>query len=85
MFVSTSNPLPPNRRKYLQLLRLSNLGLEMGIAVLGGLWLGNKLDNRWDTAPWLLLTGIALGMAIAMYSAWRTLKKVQQTNDLDER
>ncbi len=74
-----SNRPAANRPGYVQLLRLSSMGLEMGIAVLGGLWLGRWLDNRWDTSPWLLLAGMSLGMTAAMYSAWRTLRNIQQT------
>ena len=36
-----------------------------GIILLGGL--GYYLDGRWGTAPWLLITGLALGMVVGFY------------------
>ena len=36
-----------------------------GIVLLGGL--GYYLDGRWGTAPWLLITGLALGIVVGFY------------------
>ena len=36
-----------------------------GIILLGGL--GYFLDGRWHTAPWLLVTGLGLGIVVGFY------------------
>ena len=36
-----------------------------GIIILGGL--GYFLDSRWGTAPWLLITGLAIGIVVGFY------------------
>lgn len=36
-----------------------------GIILLGGL--GYFLDGRWGTAPWLLITGLAIGIVVGFY------------------
>jgi F0F1-type ATP synthase assembly protein I len=36
-----------------------------GIILLGGL--GYFLDSRWGTAPWLLITGLAIGIVVGFY------------------
>lgn len=38
----------------------------MGLTVAGLTWLGYYLDERWGTAPWLLLTGGLVGAASAL-------------------
>ena len=36
-----------------------------GIILLGGL--GYFLDSRWRTAPWLLISGLAIGIVVGFY------------------
>jgi len=40
---------------------LSGAGFTMAAAVALGALLGNWLDHRWGTAPWLLVVGFLLG------------------------
>lgn len=40
--------------------------LTGGILVLGGL--GYAADNKFGTAPWLLVTGLVLGIVVGFYS-----------------
>ena len=42
-----------------------------GIVFLGGL--GYWLDGRWNTAPWLLLTGLMLGIVVGFYELVKTV------------
>jgi F0F1-type ATP synthase assembly protein I len=42
-----------------------------GILLLGGL--GYWLDGRWNTAPWLLLTGLLLGIVVGFYELVKTV------------
>jgi len=49
------------------------LGFEIVIPIVLGLLLGWWLDRRWDTGPWLLLTGILLGIAAGFYNFFRAV------------
>jgi F0F1-type ATP synthase assembly protein I len=42
-----------------------------GILLLGGI--GYLLDRRWDTAPWLLVTGLILGVVVGFYELAKTV------------
>lgn len=57
---------PQEQRIRLRWAAYLGLGLEMGLTVAGMTWLGFYLDQRWGTAPWLLLTGGLLGAASAL-------------------
>ena len=39
-----------------------------------GVWGGYKLDARFGTEPWLLLTGSVLGVAAGLYHLYITVK-----------
>jgi len=54
---------------------MSSVGLEMGIAVLIGLFLGRYLDGRLGTTPWLLIVGTCLGMAAGMMGVFRAMRE----------
>lgn len=53
--------------------RLSSVGLELGLTVVGALLLGGWLDGRLGTEPWLALLGVTLGFAVGFRSLFRTL------------
>lgn len=63
---------PPSRRgegnSMAQWHRMAGVGIEFIAAILlcGGI--GWWLDGRWNTSPWLLLVGMALGFAVGMWS-----------------
>lgn len=64
-----------NFKKY---LRFSTIGLEMGLAVLAGLFAGQYLDNRFGTEPWLLLLFMLMGVTAAFRNLFRLLKGMNQ-------
>lgn len=69
----------PNRmRKY---LRLSTVGLELGLSVLIGLFIGQYLDEWLGTEPWLLLLFLILGMAAGFRSIFRLLRDLNAQKD----
>ncbi len=71
----------PNRmRKY---LRLSTVGLELGLSVLIGLFIGQYLDDRLGTEPWLLLLFLIFGMAAGFRSIFRLLRDLNAQKDDD--
>lgn len=47
--------------------RYSNLGMTLAVSVALGVFGGRWLDDRWDTAPWLLLIGALFGVSTGMY------------------
>jgi ATP synthase protein I len=57
-----------------RMLRYSSVGIELGAAVLIGLWVGQWLDGKFGTTPWLLLVGLGIGMAAGFRSVFRLLK-----------
>ncbi len=42
-------------------------------AVLGLGLLGYALDKRFETAPYLLLIGLLLGVAVGLYDLWKAM------------
>ncbi|MEO1228635.1 MAG: AtpZ/AtpI family protein [Myxococcota bacterium] len=57
--------------------RLSSVGLELGLSVVGALLIGSWLDERLGTEPWLALTGVGLGFVAGFRSLLRTLARHQ--------
>lgn len=47
----------------------------MAFTLLLGIFIGYRLDARWDMSPWLTLAGAALGIAVAMYAFLRRAMK----------
>lgn len=46
-------------------------------SVFGGLAAGLWLDRRFETAPFFLLLLLVLGVALAMYSIYQTIKQLK--------
>ena len=68
---------PKTFNKY---LRLSTVGLELGFAVLLGLFIGQYLDGVLGTEPWLLLLFLLLGAAAGFRRLYRLLKEVGESS-----
>jgi F0F1-type ATP synthase assembly protein I len=62
-----AKPTTPMRRY----LRFSTVGLELGLAVIIGLLVGQWLDARLGTEPWLLLLFLLFGMVAGFRSVYR--------------
>ncbi|MEW9671200.1 AtpZ/AtpI family protein [Ammoniphilus sp. 3BR4] len=45
---------------------VSIIGMDLAIGTLTGIWLGRKLDNFLGTAPWGMVGGVFLGMAVGV-------------------
>jgi len=52
-------------------------GLTFVVAILGGLYLGQWLDGKLGTAPWLLITGVFVGAGASFYSMYSKLMAAQ--------
>lgn len=74
-------PSPGNFNKS---LRYSAAGLELGLAVLLGLFLGQWLDKRFDTSPWLLLVCLIFGSIAGFRSLYRIVKRLEEDAKAEE-
>jgi F0F1-type ATP synthase assembly protein I len=57
--------------------QFAGLGLQMAVCIIGGLYLGQWLDGKLGTAPWLLISGVFLGAGASFYSMYRKLMAAQ--------
>jgi ATP synthase protein I len=55
----------------------AGLGLAFAVCTVGGLYLGQWLDRRLGTAPWMLLIGVFVGAGGSFYSMYRKLMAAQ--------
>lgn len=58
-------------------LSLSSLGLEMGAAVVIGLLVGNWLDGRLDSYPYMTLLWLFAGIGAGFKALWRVNRKAK--------
>ncbi len=49
------------------------LGATIVVATMLPLFIGIWLDNRLNTAPWITLVGLVLGIVLAVTSVYRTI------------
>ena len=56
-------------------------GMTFVVAVLGGLYLGQWLDRRFGTEPWLLIVGVFVGAGASFYSMYTKLMAAQARED----
>jgi F0F1-type ATP synthase assembly protein I len=56
-------------------------GLTFVVAILGGLYLGQWLDRKLGTAPWLLIAGVFVGAGASFYSMYSKLMAAQARED----
>lgn len=59
----------------------AGLGLQFAASILLFLFLGQWLDRRLGTAPWMLLAGVFLGAGGSFYSMYRRLMAAQARED----
>lgn len=44
------------------------VGIELSLFLLGGIWLGKKIDTYFNSAPIFLIIGMVLGLLIGIWS-----------------
>ncbi|HEY0983723.1 MULTISPECIES: AtpZ/AtpI family protein [unclassified Schlesneria] len=57
-------------RGYVLATRVTSIGMQMAFPSLVGWW----LDTQFNTGPWLLVLGAALGFAVSMLELLRLVK-----------
>jgi len=63
------------RRYIRELAYFSTIGLSVALSIFIGLAVGVYLDRRWDTAPWLTLIFLGLGIAAGYKNIGLAIKK----------
>jgi F0F1-type ATP synthase assembly protein I len=53
---------------------LMGMGFYIAIAIVGGIWGGQLLDEKYHTSPLLLIIGLVLGIAVAALGVYNMLK-----------
>jgi ATP synthase protein I len=72
-------------KKSPRILRYSSLGLEMGIAVAIGYFIGHWLDGKLGTDPWLTLLFLLFGIAAGFRSVIKlTMEELRKEHKEDE-
>ena len=77
----------PDREKYKQIRIYGLLSSIPGFLVVPpvvGVLVGRWLDDRFHTAPWLLLVFLILGFGSGIRLIMRTLQRVTQIQERDE-
>ena len=72
--------MPPQPRKRVEIgpLRAGMFALQFGFVVgtfvLGGVWAGNYLDERFGTGPWLVVVGMILGLLLSFGTLYQLFR-----------
>ena len=70
-------PVAVPKRPMQQYLRYSAVGIEMGLSVVAGLFIGKVLDDYLGTQPWLTLVFLILGCVAGFRAIYRTARRMQ--------
>jgi ATP synthase protein I len=65
-------------RTAFEMLSASSVGLEMGLSVIFGLLIGNWLDGRAGTSPWLTILFLGFGLAAGFRSVMRSVRRAER-------
>lgn len=68
---------PEGRKQLRQASKIATVGIEMGLAVVVGLFGGNWIDGRFDTSPLFLFIGLAFGLATGFKRLYDVAKRHQ--------
>ncbi|HIA01244.1 MAG TPA: AtpZ/AtpI family protein [Myxococcales bacterium] len=77
-------PTKEERRNRRQALRLSTVGLELGVAVGLGGYAGYWLDGRFDTRPVWTLIMLFLGITAGFLNLIRVVNRLDQSSSKSE-
>jgi len=55
----------------------ASLGVLLGVSTVAGVLVGQYLDRRWGTWPWVTLAGTVLGMVGGLFEVIGALKRLQ--------
>jgi F0F1-type ATP synthase assembly protein I len=66
--------------KWQTALRLIGLGWYIALSIAGGTLGGLWLDNKFDTRPVFIITGLFTGMIVAFYGVYRMIRPLMKNN-----
>ena len=61
-------------------LRLVGVGWYIGFCIFLGVWGGLWLDKQLNTTPFLVIAGLIIGVAVAVYGVYRLLREAMVDN-----
>jgi len=56
---------------------ITNAVITKALLIAGGYYLGNALDSRFGTTPYLMISGITLGLSLGLWWLVMTLNKLK--------
>jgi ATP synthase protein I len=59
----------------------AGVGLQFAVSILVFVFLGQWLDRKLGTAPWMLMLGVFVGAGASFYSMYRKLTKAGERED----
>ncbi len=65
----------PPRKAQANPLAMAGAAMELGIAIAGLALVGWWLDSKFTTTPWLMMTGLAMGLIGGTYNIWKMSRK----------
>jgi len=78
------DPAARKTKRAYNALSASSVGLELGIAVMVGLFGGMWLDNRFGTTPWLMLVFLVLGLVAGFRNVLRAVERAERAGDAED-
>ncbi|MBI2958537.1 MAG: AtpZ/AtpI family protein [Chloroflexi bacterium] len=67
-------------------LRFVGVGAFVGGSIFLGVYVGSLLDARYHTQPWLTLSGLVLGLVVAVVGVYRMLRSfINEMRDNDRK
>lgn len=73
------------KRPWKEYGRYGTVGIELVISLLVGLFLGKWADERWNTAPWLTLLGLVVGVYAGFRQLLATTRRMQRDMEAQDR
>lgn len=74
---ATEHTVPPRLAAMKTMGGVGTLGLEVGLSIMVGLFGGQWLDGRFDTAPWITVAGFGFGVAAAVRAVLRQMRRMK--------
>ena len=69
---------PPRSAVILLLADIGQTTWQMFVPTLGGFGLGMWADGAWHTAPWMMCSGLFIGIVIAALLTLRQFRKIKE-------
>ena len=66
------------KSEYKNYIEYSSIGIEVAASIIAGFLIGYWLDQKLGTRPWLLIFWVFCGIASAVKSLYRMIKKIER-------